>query len=65
MWQHTRGIFAEFRRALAAAESYEGLKYGSACRDRSAQADIPRRIFEQYYAGKSGSELAARSPITE
>lgn len=41
-------IRAEFRRALAAMQRYEDLRYGRAGGD---PGDIPRRIFEEFYAG--------------
>jgi hypothetical protein len=43
-------ILAEFGRALAAARRYESLKDGRARHAGLAAADIPRRIFEEFYA---------------
>jgi hypothetical protein len=37
-------VLAEFERALAAAQRYDDLRCCHACRD------IPRRIFEEFYA---------------
>ena len=49
-----RGIFAvvlaEFGRAVAAARRYEHLRYGSGRHEGTAPADIPRRIFEEFYS---------------
>ncbi len=58
MGQHTtfRAIFTEFRRALAAARRYENLRYGRACRDHFAPGEIPRLIFEEFYAGVPDTE---------
>jgi hypothetical protein len=57
-WHWSRlGLFgvllAEFRRAVAAEQRYEHLKRASAAclaRDGIAPADIPRRIFEEFYS---------------
>jgi hypothetical protein len=51
-------ILAEFGQALAAARSYESLRYGCANRDGLAHADIPRRIFEEFYARQGHVEQA-------
>lgn len=47
-------ILAELGRALAAARRYESLKYGRARHAGLAAADIPRRIFEEFYAFADG-----------
>jgi hypothetical protein len=47
-------IVAEFERALAAAQRYENLRYGRACHEVLPVADIPRRIFEEFYAFPDG-----------
>jgi hypothetical protein len=47
-------IIAEIGRALAAARRYESLKYGRARHEDLAAADIPRRIFEEFYAFPKG-----------
>jgi hypothetical protein len=46
-------VFTEFRRAVAAQQRYEDLKgKGTAAlaREGIARADIPRRIFEEFYS---------------
>lgn len=43
-------VRAEFRRALAAERRYESLRCGR------APSDIPRTIFEEFYAGRADSE---------
>lgn len=48
-------ILAEFRRALGAAQRYESLRYGQSL----APSDIPRRIFDEFYAVRTESERAA------
>ncbi|MEH2626022.1 hypothetical protein V1292_004077 [Bradyrhizobium sp. AZCC 1719] len=55
-------LLAEFRRALAAARRYENLRYGCAYHDALAPAEIPRRIFEEFYASKLDSDDAAIAP---
>jgi hypothetical protein len=42
-------MLAEFRRAIAAAQRYDDLRYRSAGRGAIAPADIPRRVFEELY----------------
>jgi hypothetical protein len=50
MGQHIfETILIELGRALAAAQRYENLRYGRTCREHRAVADIPRRIFEEFY----------------
>jgi hypothetical protein len=46
-------VLAEFRRGVAAAQRYE--RYCSACDEGVAPADIPRRIFEEFYASSGGA----------
>jgi hypothetical protein len=46
------------RRAVAAARRYEDLRYGSRCHEGIAPADIPRRIFEEFYS--SGRPVESR-----
>ena len=55
-------ILAEFGRGLSAARRYESLRYRCACREGLAPADIPRRIFEEFYAGERDSEDVAIVP---
>jgi hypothetical protein len=43
-------ILAEFRRANAATRRYEDLRYGSGRREGIAPADIPPRIFQEFYS---------------
>lgn len=54
-------ILAEFGRALAAARRYESLKYGRARHEDLATADIPRRIFEEFYAFPEGLGMGCDS----
>jgi hypothetical protein len=51
-------LLAEFRWACAAAQRYEDLKYRSAWRGSVAPADIPRRIFEEFYSVGEAVEVA-------
>jgi pimeloyl-ACP methyl ester carboxylesterase len=46
----SQSLLAEFRWALAAARRYEDLRYGRARQASRAPADIPRRIFAEFYA---------------
>jgi hypothetical protein len=55
-------IFAEFGRALAAARRYENLRHGRGRQQRRAPADLPRQIFEEFYAVERDSEDAAIAP---
>jgi hypothetical protein len=41
-------LASEVRRAFAAARRYDGLRNGGARREKTA--DVPRRIFEEFYA---------------
>jgi hypothetical protein len=50
-------MFAEFSRAVSAAQRYEDLRYRSGGRGRIAPADIPRQIFEEFYAADETVEL--------
>jgi hypothetical protein len=43
-------VLPVFRRAVAAAQRYEALRYGSACHGRIALADIRPRIFDEFYS---------------
>jgi hypothetical protein len=48
--------FTEFRRAVAAEQRYEDLKGRSTAalaREGIARADVPRRIFEEFYSLES------------
>jgi hypothetical protein len=45
----TDAVFAEFGR-VAAARRYESLRYRCTNRDHLAPTDVPRRIFEEFYA---------------
>ena len=45
-------VLAELRRAVAATGRYEHLRYRRACAGRVAPADIPRRLFEEFYSSK-------------
>jgi hypothetical protein len=53
-------VVAEFGRATAAAQRYEDLRYRSAWHGRIAPADIPRRIFEEFYS--FGKAVESRRP---
>jgi hypothetical protein len=52
-------MLAEFRRAAAAAQRYEDLRYRSA-HGKIAPADIPRRVFEEFYS--VGEAVESRRP---
>ena len=56
-------VLAEFRLAVAAARRYEDLRYGSGRHEGMAPADIPRRVFEEFYAYERPAE--ARGPQME
>ena len=49
-------VLAEFRRAAAAARRYEDLRYGSGRREDRTAADIPRRVFEEFYSSARPGE---------
>jgi hypothetical protein len=53
-------MFAEFSRAVAAAQRYEDLRYRGGSHGRIAPADIPRQIFEEFYA--AGETVESRHP---
>jgi hypothetical protein len=53
-------MVAEFGRATAAAQRYEELRYRSARDGRIAPADIPRRVFEEFYS--FGKAVESRRP---
>ena len=53
-------MFAEFSRAVAAAQRYEDLRYRSASHGKIAPDDIPRRIFAEFYS--VGEAVEARRP---
>jgi len=57
-----RTLLAEFGRALAAARRYDSLRYTQDSRGKSAVADIPRHVFEEFYALQGNAEQAARAP---
>jgi hypothetical protein len=59
-------VFDEFQRAVAAARRYEHLKRADAAAlacDGISAADIPRRIFEEFYAIDDGRRCRAPSHI--
>jgi hypothetical protein len=49
-------MFAEFSRAVAAAQRYEDLRYRRASHEKIAPDDIPRRIFEEFYSVENAVE---------
>jgi hypothetical protein len=49
-------LLAEFRRGTVAAQRYESLRYRGAGHGRMAPDDIPRRIFEEFYAAEEAVE---------
>ena len=53
-------MFAEFSRAVAAAQRYEDLRYRSASHGKIAPDDIPRQIFAEFYS--VGEAVEARRP---
>jgi hypothetical protein len=53
-------ILIEFVQALAAERRYDSLRYAATGRDHCARSDIPRRIFEEFYAGGGKAEQASR-----
>ncbi|HZT18322.1 MAG TPA: hypothetical protein VFA23_02905 [Dongiaceae bacterium] len=52
-------ILAEYGQALAAARRYQELRYGAARRCGLAPADIPQRIFAEFYARRNDAGDAA------
>jgi hypothetical protein len=55
-------ILAEFRRAIAATRRYEDLRWGSGRGQGIAPADIPPRIFEEFYALGTAVDPRPRAP---
>jgi hypothetical protein len=56
-------VLAEFGRAVAAARRYDDLRYGRGRREGIAPADIPRRMFEEFYApGRAVDSHGALEP---
>ena len=53
-------MFAEFSRAVAAAQRYEDLRYRSASHGKIPPDDIPRRILEEFYS--VGETVESRRP---
>jgi hypothetical protein len=53
-------MFAEFSRAVAAAQRYENLRYRSASQEKIALDDIPRQIFDEFYS--AGETVESRRP---
>ena len=45
-----RVVLTEFRRAAAAAQSYEDLRYRNACGGGVEPSGIPRQIFAIFYS---------------
>jgi hypothetical protein len=43
-------VLAEFRRAVAAARRYEDLRYGRGRHKDMAHAELPRRVFQEFYS---------------
>ena len=63
--QYLHVVRAEFQRAVAATRRYEHLKRARAAaalaRDGILPADIPRRIFEEFYASTTDPRCRAKS----
>jgi hypothetical protein len=57
-------MLAEFRRAAAAAQRYDDLRYRSAGTGRIATADFPRRVFEEFYSVETPAEVAPVQPAS-
>jgi hypothetical protein len=51
-------VLAEFGRGVAATRRYEDLRYGRGRHEGIAPADVPRRIFEEFYAPGRGCGFA-------
>ena len=49
-------VLAEFRRAIAAVGRYEDLRYGSGRHEGVEPADIPQRVFEEFYSSAPSLE---------
>jgi hypothetical protein len=60
-WNYLLEMFAEYSRAVTAAQRYEDLRYRSCGHDRIAPTDIPRQIFEEFYSA-AGETAASRGP---
>jgi hypothetical protein len=50
-------MVSEFRRACSAAQRYEDLRYRSAG-GSIEPAEIPQRVFEEFYAFEKAAEVA-------
>ena len=50
-------MVAEFGRACAAAQRYEDLRHRGAGRGSIAPADVPRRVFEEFYSVEQTAEI--------
>jgi hypothetical protein len=57
-------MLAEFRRAAAAAQRYEDLRYRSAGTGRIAPGDLPRQVFEEFYSVEKPPEVAPVQPAS-
>jgi hypothetical protein len=57
-------MLAEFRRAAAAAQRYDDLRYRSAGSGRIAPADLPRQVFEELYSVETPAEVAPAQPAS-
>ena len=53
-------MFAEFGRAIAAAQRYEDLRYRGASHGKIAPDEIPRLIFDEFYS--VGEAVESRHP---
>lgn len=49
-WSFLVVLLAEFRRASAAAQRYQDLRYRSACHGYTGLDGIPARVFEEFYS---------------
>jgi hypothetical protein len=57
-------MLAEFRRATAAAQRYDDLRCRSAGTGRIAPVDLPRQVFEEFYAFERPAEVAPVQPAS-
>jgi hypothetical protein len=60
--EYLRVVLAEFQRAMAAEQRYEYLRrtgIAALARDGVVRADVPRRIFEEFYASSAEPRRAA------
>jgi hypothetical protein len=60
--EYLRVVLAEFQRAMAAEQRYEYLRrtgIAALARDGVVRADLPRRIFEEFYASSAEPRHAA------